>query len=105
MSASTDPTPPAESRTPTTRAKRPQGVDLVAVILATGLSLTTVLIIVATMVQIVANHPGAPQIQLSENATQILIAAIGGVVGVLGGYVGYRLHDRSTHEDSHGSER
>ena len=73
------------------------GVDFVAAILALGLSLCVVLILVATMVQIVANQPREPQIQLSENATQILIAAIGGIVGVLGGYVGYRLRE---HRDS-----
>ena len=65
---------------------------MVAAILAIGLALTVVLIIVATMVQILNNKPDAPEIQLSENATQILIAAIGGIVGVLGGYVGHRLH-------------
>ena len=82
--------------------KRPRtrlGVDLVAAILAVGLAVLVVLIIVATMVQILANDL-KPQIQLSENATQILIAAIGGMVGVLGGYVGHRLHD----DDEDGSE-
>lgn len=73
------------------RRPRPS-VDLVAVILAMGLAVLVVLIIVATMVQILANDL-KPQIQLSENATQILIAAIGGIVGVLGGYIGHRLND------------
>lgn len=91
-------TPSADPR-PARRRVRLTSVDIVAAVLAVGLSLTIVLIIVATMVQIVANHPGAPQIQLSENATQILIAAIGGVVGVLGGYVGHRLHEHSTHDE------
>jgi hypothetical protein len=44
------------------------------------------------MVQIINNEKNVPEIQLSENATQILIAAIGGIVGVLGGYIGYRMH-------------
>lgn len=86
------------------RRRRLEGVDLVAVILAVGLSLTIVLVLVATMVQILNNRPGVPEIQLSENATQILIAAIGGVVGVLGGYVGYRLHERSTEDSSDGTD-
>ena len=51
------------------------------------------LIIVATIVQIVHNAPDVPEIQLSENATQVLIAAIGGIIGVLGGYFGIRLHN------------
>jgi hypothetical protein len=67
------------------------GADIVAIILATGLSLLVVLIIVATIVQILHNAPGVPEIQLSENSTQILIAAIGGILGVLGGYIGYRM--------------
>jgi hypothetical protein len=71
------------------------GVDLVAIILAVGLTLLVCLIIIATMVQIINNHPDTPEIQLSENATQILIAAIGGIVGVLGGYVGYRIHNNN----------
>lgn len=80
--------------------RRPHlGVDLVAAILAIGLALCVVLILVATMVQIIANQPREPQIQLSENATQILIAAIGGIVGVLGGYVGYRLREQRNDSD------
>ena len=67
------------------------GVDIVAIILATGLSLLVVLILVATIIQIIHNAPGVPEIQLSENATQILVAAIGGILGVLGGYIGYRM--------------
>lgn len=70
-----------------------------AVILAIGLTLLVTLILVATIVQIINNEPGAPEIQLSENATQILIAAIGGIVGLLGGYIGHRLHERTDHTD------
>lgn len=75
-----------------------RGADVVAAILAVGLSLTVVLILVATIVQILNNSPDTPEIQLSENATQILIAAIGGIVGVLGGYVGYRMHSHRDDE-------
>lgn len=60
--------------------------------MALGLAFLVILIIVATMVQIINNEKNVPEIQLSENATQILIAAIGGIVGVLGGYIGYRMH-------------
>lgn len=80
--------------------KRPRaGVDLVAAILAVGLALVVVLILVATIVQILNNRPVAPEIQLSANATQVLIAAIGGIVGVLGGYIGYRMRDRKGDPD------
>lgn len=68
------------------------GVDIVAIILAVGVALVICLIIIGTIVQILNNSPGAPDIQLSENATQILIAGIGGMIGVLGGYIGYRMH-------------
>lgn len=71
------------------------GVDIVAIILALGLSVLVVMIIIATIVQILNNSKDVPEIQLSENSTQILIAAIGGIVGVLGGYVGYRLHSKN----------
>lgn len=84
--------------------KRPKlGVDLVALVLAIGLALTVVLILVATMVQILNNAPDVPEIQLSENSTQILIAAIGGIVGVLGSYIGHRLHERKPPNDDEGS--
>jgi hypothetical protein len=81
------------------RRRRWSGVDVVAVVLALGLTVLVVLIIVATMVQILNNRPATPEIQLSENATQILIAAIGGITGVLGGYVGYHVRDRKGHDD------
>lgn len=79
------------------RRRRLDGVDIVAIILATGLAALILLIIVATVVQILNDNPNAPEVQLSENSTQILIAAIGGVVGVLGGYIGHRL---ARHDDA-----
>lgn len=69
------------------------GVDIVAIILAIGVSLVLCLIIIGTIVQILHNAPLLPEIQLSENATQILIAGIGGIIGVLGSYIGYRVHN------------
>jgi hypothetical protein len=61
----------------------------VAVILAVGLALVAALILIATIVQIL--YGGRPAVELSENATQVLVASIGGLVGVLGAYIGYRL--------------
>jgi len=75
------------------------GVDIVAIILAIGVSLVLCLIIVGTIVQILHNAPNVPEIQLSENATQILIAGIGGIVGVLGSYIGYRMHNLQSREN------
>jgi hypothetical protein len=62
-------------------------------VLAAGLTLLASLILVGTIVQIL--H-GNPEVTLSENATQILIATSSGITGVLGGYMGYRLrgHDQ-----------
>jgi hypothetical protein len=59
-------------------------VDDVALVLALSLGATTVLILIATMVQIIFKH----DIVLSENATQVLIAGISGLSGLLGAYIG-----------------
>ena len=77
--------------------RRP-GVDIVAVILALGLSLLVVLILVATIVQILNNN--RPEVTLSENATQILVASVGAFSGLLGGYVGYSMRDRRKEDDN-----
>ena len=72
-------------------SRRPIGADHVAFVLALGLALVASLILVATIVQIL--H-GNPEVALSENSTQILIASVSGLTGVLGGYMGYRLGRR-----------
>jgi hypothetical protein len=61
-------------------------VDLVALVLALGLSLSILMILIATTVQII--NSSFPQVKLSENATQVLIAATGGLTGLLGAYIG-----------------
>jgi hypothetical protein len=63
-----------------------RAVDWVAMALAFGLSVTLILILVVTAVQI--KNPRIPEVMLSENATQVLIAGMGGVIGVLGAYIG-----------------
>ena len=55
-------------------------------ILAVALGLIANLILIGTIVQIL--H-GNPEVTLSENATQILIAATSGLTGLLGGYIGF----------------
>lgn len=58
----------------------------VAVILAVGIATAVNLITVAVLYDaIFSQGPG-----LSENATQILTTAFGGIIGVLGSYIGYR---------------
>jgi uncharacterized membrane protein YfcA len=61
-------------------------VDIVAIILACSLALLVILILIATLLQIV-NH-SRPPVRLSSNASQVLTAAIGAVAGLLGGYIG-----------------
>ena len=74
-------------------------VDIVAVILALGLSSAVVLILVVTGIQI--TRSSLPTVELSSNASQILTGAVGGLSGLLGGYLGHNLRDRrDTHDDS-----
>jgi F0F1-type ATP synthase membrane subunit c/vacuolar-type H+-ATPase subunit K len=67
------------------RPRRP--VDTVVIVLAMGLAGTALGILAATTVQIVR---GNPDIALSDNATQVLVAAVGALTGLLGGYIGSR---------------
>jgi hypothetical protein len=63
-----------------------RAVDWVAMVLAFGLSVTVLLILIVSAVQII--HGSFPQVNLSENATQVLIAGVGGLTGLLGAYIG-----------------
>jgi uncharacterized membrane protein YqgA involved in biofilm formation len=78
------------------RDRRLDGVDLVAIVLAATLGLGVLAIVIGAVVQIQTRASG---VALSENVTQILIAAIGGIVGVLGSYIGYRARGRDQHAD------
>lgn len=60
--------------------------DWVAVILAAGLAIAVNTITVAVLWDAIASAgPG-----LSENATQVLVTAFGGIIGVLGAYLGFK---------------
>jgi hypothetical protein len=63
-------------------------VDTVAMILALALGLVAVLILVATMVQIL--NSAFPQVELSDNASQVLTTAVGALAGLIGSYIGGR---------------
>ena len=69
------------------RRRRPT-VDHVALVLALALTLAVALIMAAVIIN-VADHQ-TPTQTLGENATQVIIAVTGGLIGVLGGYVGAR---------------
>lgn len=60
--------------------------DRVAIVLAVGLAVAINVLTVA----IVADAFFSPIPGLSENGTQILTTAFGGIIGVLGSYIGYR---------------
>ena len=55
-------------------------------ILALSLGLLANLILLTTIIQILDHQ--TPDLTLSENATQILIAATSGLTGLLGAYIG-----------------
>ena len=72
--------------------------DVVAIILAFGLALSILSIIVVTGIQAVKGG-SFPKVELSENATQVLIAGTGGMTGLLGAYIGVNRERRSSQKD------
>ena len=64
------------------------GRDAVAIILAIGLATAVNLITLASLWVAVADKTTTGG--LSENATQVLTTAFGGIIGVLGAVFGYR---------------
>lgn len=72
-------------------------VDWVALVLSLGLTGSIALILIVTGIQ-VALGGSFPKVELSENATQILISGIGGMTGLLGAYIG--LNRKSKMENS-----
>jgi hypothetical protein len=76
--------------------KRPRGGQSVtAVVLAVALGVAINAITIGVLYDAIAN-PG--QAGLSENATQILTTAFGGIIGVLGGFIGYQAGRRDDEE-------
>lgn len=74
--------------------KESHGKDWVALVLTIGLCTGVNCLTIAVLYDaIFSEGPG-----LSENATQILVAAFGGMIGVIGSYIGYRAGtiDRKT---------
>lgn len=69
---------------------------MVALVLALSLGLTVVLILVVSAIQVV--HGSFPQVKLSENSTQIIIAGTGGLTGLLGAYIGLNRADNKPHK-------
>jgi hypothetical protein len=71
--------------------------DWVAIILAIGTTTAVNLVIIAVLVD--AFYP-AEGSGLSENATQIITGAVGGMIGVLGSYLGFRAGEGRRDDDA-----
>jgi hypothetical protein len=71
-------------------------VHVVAFVLAVGL-VVLILGVMTTAIINVAEH-GNPTPTLGENSTQVLTAIVGGLVGVLGSYIGYAMTRRHNAE-------
>lgn len=61
------------------------GKEWVAVILAIGLATAVNFIVIGGFASAIYRKA-----ELSENATQVMTAVFGGIIGVLGSYVGYK---------------
>ena len=72
------------------------GRDYTAVILALGLALAVLTLTAGVLYD--AIHSAGPG--LSDNATQVLTAAFGGIIGVLGSYVGFQAAVRANGSSS-----
>jgi hypothetical protein len=70
--------------------------DLVALILAAGLSLSVISLVVGVIWAAIAH--GNTAASLSDNESAVLTTAIGAMAGILGGWVGFKAAGRETVE-------
>jgi hypothetical protein len=76
------------------------GRDLAALVIAIGLATAVCSITFAVLYDAIAHPQDAG---LSDNATQVLTAAFGGIIGILGTYVGFNsATNRSTAQEEKG---
>jgi len=71
------------------------GRDWVAIILATG-TVLAVNAITAAILWAALFHKSDVNGGISDNATQVLTAVLGGIIGVLGSYIGFRAGQASS---------
>ena len=75
-------------------------VDVVAFVLALSLFAAVVMIGTSVIVNVVSHKNPTPT--LSENTSQVMTALFGGIIGILGSYVGFRV-GRGDKDDGGGS--
>ena len=66
--------------------------DWIALVLAVGLVMTAAEIGLALIINVIEGHNPTPT--LGENTTQVLIGVTGGLIGVLGSYLGYKRFEQ-----------
>jgi hypothetical protein len=77
--------------------KKPRGTaDTVAVILALGVVLALNIVTIALLYAAIIRLGIDKTTGLSENGTQLLTGAFGGIIGVLGSYIGFRYGEKKT---------
>lgn len=72
-----------------------RGHDVVAIILAVGVTSSVILFVLASAVNSIRSQGQG----LSENDTQVLSGVLAGMVGVLGGYLGGRAVGRRENQE------
>jgi hypothetical protein len=82
------------------RSGPPPARDWVAVVLAVGIATAVNIIVIAVFYDAVVSQESG----LSENSTQVITTAFGGIIGVLGGYLGGRAVEQRQSRDEAGTE-
>jgi hypothetical protein len=77
--------------------KNRSSLDWIAFVLAAGLSLSVVVLVLGVVWAAIKHGNSAAT--LSENESQVLTTAFGGLIGLLGAWVGYRAGNGQTHDE------
>ena len=76
------------------KREKPSAAGIVAIILAAGVVLALNLITGAILWAATVRLGVDVNSGISENGTQLLTGAFGGIIGILGGYLGYTLSEK-----------
>jgi hypothetical protein len=71
--------------------------DAVALVLAAALVLAVLVLGIALIANVIEHQN--PAATLGENTTQVLTATVGGIIGVLGSYLGRRSRRDPDHDE------